>query len=232
MCPLGKVDTHAHGGSAVLVGLDGDFSILLVNGWVRRSAQAVPAGYRHALDCGDTRMAVLFLLDPAQARGAFVQGFEDHRLRTLARLIRRIDRDDVDAPTATAAIRHALGFGGGVRLDDRVARAHRQIRVGLENGCSIESIAASVHLSPSRLMHLLQSELGIPFRKLRNWERMRTVVQHRAQGDNLTQSCLAAGFADSSHFSRAFRQTFGLTASSVLHPQSVFSVAASDRDEL
>lgn len=34
----------------------------------------------------------------------------------------------------------------------------------------------------------------------------------------LTQAALAGGFVDSSHFSRMFRQTFGMTPSSVLKP--------------
>ena len=89
---------------------------------------------------------------------------------------------------------------------------------------SVDEFAEDVGLSGSRLMHLFQAELGVPFRRLRNWERMRVVARARADGSNLTTACLAAGFADSSHFTRSFRQSFGLPPSAVLHRGAVLTV--------
>jgi AraC-like DNA-binding protein len=64
-------------------------------------------------------------------------------------------------------------------------------------------------------VHLFKEEVGVPIRRFRQWHRMRVVAALVAKGQTLTDAALGAGFADSSHFSRAFRNMFGITPSSV-----------------
>jgi len=42
------------------------------------------------------------------------------------------------------------------------------------------------------------------------------VAAHALEGASLTEAAHAAGFFDSAHFSRTFRQTFGFAPSTVL----------------
>jgi AraC-like DNA-binding protein len=79
----------------------------------------------------------------------------------------------------------------------------------------MNELAEHVNLSPTRLVHLFKEEVGVPIRRFRQWHRMRVVAALIAKGDTLTDAALGAGFADSSHFSRAFRNMFGITPSSV-----------------
>ena len=242
MCPLGRVQTHAHAAPALLVGLDGPFHIERAGRWRRRSTEWIPAGVVHSLDCGETRVGVLYLLDPHRARAAHANGIHRQALSALAEGVRQAAREDMAAPDLVRTLlphfspcaqsseldprsQNMGPLSSAVGLDPRVAAAFDRLRSGLTEGLSIEEVAEDVSLSASRLMHLLQAELGVPFRKLRNWERMRTVVLHRAEGESLTTACLAAGFADSSHFARSFRHTFGLPASAVLHPEATVTVA-------
>lgn len=73
--------------------------------------------------------------------------------------------------------------------------------------------AAAAHVSPSRLTHAFSHETGIPFRRYVPWTRIRRAVQEVSDGANLTDAAMNAGFSDSAHLSRVFRDNFGLPPS-------------------
>lgn len=50
------------------------------------------------------------------------------------------------------------------------------------------------------------------------WLRLQQALAEIARGSNLTEAAYAAGFADSAHLSRSFRQTFGIAPNVLLHP--------------
>lgn len=52
----------------------------------------------------------------------------------------------------------------------------------------------------------------------RRWSQVRMAMAGLATSPRLTDAALHGAFADSAHFSRMFRQTFGMTPSSVLRP--------------
>ena len=56
----------------------------------------------------------------------------------------------------------------------------------------------------------------MPFRRYVLWMRLRLAAQEVSAGANLTRAAISAGFADSAHLSRVFRQTFGLPPSALL----------------
>jgi AraC-like DNA-binding protein len=53
----------------------------------------------------------------------------------------------------------------------------------------------------------------VPFRRFRVWLRLRRAIGEIIGGSTFTDAAYAAGFADQAHFSRAFRQAFGASAS-------------------
>jgi AraC-like DNA-binding protein len=55
-------------------------------------------------------------------------------------------------------------------------------------------------------------------RSFRTWYRFRAAAEAFRTGGHMTSAAHAAGFYDSAHFARAFRQSFGLPPSSVLTP--------------
>jgi AraC family transcriptional regulator len=75
--------------------------------------------------------------------------------------------------------------------------------------------AAGVHLSPSRLRHLFVEQTGLAFKTYLLWRRLIRALDAYSQGHSLTESAHAAGFADSAHFSRVFKRTFGLPATTL-----------------
>jgi AraC-like DNA-binding protein len=109
-------------------------------------------------------------------------------------------------------------------LDGRIRRIVQLIKEDISLSYSVEEMAERVNLSPTRLVHLFKEQTGVPIRRFRQWNRMKAVVACVAGGGTLTDAALNAGFSDSAHFSRAFRNMFGLKPSFVFNRSADLSI--------
>lgn len=105
--------------------------------------------------------------------------------------------------------------GGSRPIDPRVQRMIAYAVANLEDGITLSSTAAHINLSQSRARHLFVAQTGLPFKTYVLWLRLERAVQLYAGGQSLTEAAHEAGFADSAHFSRTFRRTFGLPAAAL-----------------
>jgi len=105
-------------------------------------------------------------------------------------------------------------FAGGIEpaspVDDRVARAVAYMKQHIGRAITLEQVAASVHLSPSRFRHLFVEETGMALRPYILWLRFQRAWELIAAGHSLTSAAHGAGFADSAHLSRTSRRMFGI----------------------
>jgi AraC-like DNA-binding protein len=102
-------------------------------------------------------------------------------------------------------------------LDVRIDHVIKLIKDDVSQSYSVEALAEHVNLSPTRLVHLFKEQTGVPIRRFRQWNRMKAVIAGAAEGMTLTEAALNAGFSDSAHFSRAFRNMFGIKPSFLLN---------------
>ena len=104
--------------------------------------------------------------------------------------------------------------------DPRVQAVVDHIVAHIEEPLDLSGVAAMTHLSPSRFRHLFVEQTGLGFKTYVLWRRLVCAVRRYGEGASLTDAAHAAGFADSAHFSRTFKRTFGLPATSLrrLHP--------------
>jgi AraC-like DNA-binding protein len=72
-------------------------------------------------------------------------------------------------------------------------------------------VANQLALSESRFLHLFSKELGIAWRPYLLWRRMICAIQALINGSSATDAAHLAGFSDSAHLSRTFRNNFGMT---------------------
>jgi AraC-like DNA-binding protein len=223
---LGKVDWHQHGVPVFIAGLAGDFRLAGPDGrWLSCGAAVIPAGVRHALDGGDDPLAV-FYPEPNVATFADLL-----RLGCLWDATGRI----LVGQTATLGPfrefyedRDSLGFAGEMLddlvqflrarsgpplLDPRIARVIEWLGHNPEDLTALDELVRSDGLSVSRFVHLFSKEVGVPFRRFRIWNRLRAAGSMTLRGANLTDAAISAGFSDSAHFSRLYRETFGVTPS-------------------
>ena len=95
-------------------------------------------------------------------------------------------------------------------LDDRIARSLWHIQDHGGQCVTAQTCADEAKLSFSRFLHLFKQEVGAPFRSVRTWKRARSLLHHVHRQQTLTDVALDMGYPDSTHFSHAIRQTYGL----------------------
>jgi len=72
-------------------------------------------------------------------------------------------------------------------------------------------VASQYALSESRFLHLFSEQLGIAWRPYLLWRRMMCAIQVLLNNNSATEAAHQAGFSDSAHLSRTFRNTFGMS---------------------
>lgn len=82
-----------------------------------------------------------------------------------------------------------------------------------EGAVDVGVLAEEVGLSVSRLTHVFSEEVGMPIRSYVRWMRLVNAMEHLSVGGTITAAAHTAGFADGAHFSRTFKEMFGLSPS-------------------
>jgi AraC-like DNA-binding protein len=227
---LGDMDAHAHHAIQLTCLLSGRQTLAWDGGAHSEPIVAVDADTPHRLDLQGC--CALLFVDPESAAGR----------ATRARLfvggpVAAVDPEPVAgeiqaiasafAEAAPAGRYHEIGRAMVRTLaaaapaaaplpDPRIAKILSELDRRLDGPVSLADCAEGIYLSGSRLRHLFAEETGLPFKSYLLWRRLGRAVELYAGGAaSLTEAAHQAGFADSAHFSRTFRRTFGLPATSL-----------------
>lgn len=232
--PIQYLESHVYGADVLHVGIYRPFRIQVAAGeWRECRCAVVPAGLRHALDMAGGVHGKLFVerdgayaaafrrrFPHAEARAAW---FEDDEVAGCFRWIH-----EEDPPRAGIEQRLDRLLDGpetpGPIQDARVRRVIDLILGEPDRNFSQQELARAVDLSPSRLLHLFRAQTGLPYRRFRAWKRMLLAFEHMHASDHLTRSALDSGFADATHFSHSFRETFGVNPAPVFRHIERFEV--------
>jgi AraC-like DNA-binding protein len=213
---LGAVSRHRLAATAVVVGVDGPLRLRAERVHEGRAVLVRP-GCWHSIDAPEGRLAVFFL-SPQALRTDHLHWVQDlpHPARWIelghALLKRELHGFE---PIDDCLAREDLKARA---IDERLRLALDALRDALDENLAIEEVAASAHISASRLMTLAHEQLGTSLRAYRRWLRAFRVVRDYAGGSSLTEAAFAAGFASSPHLSKVVREQFGIRPSDILHP--------------
>jgi AraC-like DNA-binding protein len=212
---------HCHAAPVLLVGLSGRFALHWAPGQVDTCHSAlVDAGVQHLLDpCGE-QVALMYLEPDSREARSLRDLFVQHGGVMLDVAVPVRARSAMDARLRTFDLQSLLHLpcSDGIPLDPRVAHSLRALRSPQDARLPRGGLASGVQLSPSRFNHLFRAEMGVSLRSYRVWSQVRLALAGLAVSPRLTDAALHGDFSDSAHFSRMFRQTFGMTPSSVLKP--------------
>jgi AraC-like DNA-binding protein len=222
--PLQHLEAHVYGAPVLHVGIYGPFRLTLGDGvWRSYRAAVVPSGLRHALDLAGGVHGKLFVETDSPFASAFRRRFPYCRgavtslndPETIA-LFHWIFEDDPKQDAVESRLDLLLApTQGKPLLDWRIQKVVELIRNEPDRNYSQGELAASLGLSPSRLLHLFSEQVGVPYRRFRMWKRLMLSFELLHTQDNMTFAALDSGFADATHYSHAFRDTFGVNPAPV-----------------
>lgn len=93
-------------------------------------------------------------------------------------------------------------------VDPRVRQVMKLLRENQRR--TLEELAEAVCLSKDWLVHLFQREAGISLRKYEQTIKLHAAAAFVNRGVSMTEVAAIAGFADSAHFSKMWKQHYGL----------------------
>lgn len=212
---IGDSALHVHYAHQLVIALEGEVGVAFPTGPIRAAGIAIPAGLPHCV-CADK--ALLVYLDPLSPEGgALFQPSAGAAQMLEAGLCGQLLAAADQGHCLRSVLRGALGLASPSDPDARMAAVAHALRAGVaEGGAGRLQLAELVNISPSRFSHWFVEQTGLPLRSYRKWLRLEMALHRLAHGGNLTAAAHAAGFADSAHLSRTFREMFGTNPAALL----------------
>lgn len=229
---------HSHYPLEIYIGLDDDFRIDFGDGWQEYRAVLIDSNQPHRLLSGQGCLA-LFLLNPNfyDLNGSKKEIFNNNKYlipkdEIIDRLLEKINglRYKYNTYDDAKILIDELVFllfkltSSTKVMDPRIKKLLSLLENVSENNLSAKQLAHSIHLSESRFAHLFKAEIGIPIRRYLLWLRLRKAIRIIFNGESLTTAAHHSGFSDSAHFSRTYKQMFGLCPSGLLKQNKLSKV--------
>jgi len=127
------------------------------------------------------------------------------------------------------ALDDLLLYGQGslsTNIDPRVEKIINLTKSEPDRNFSQEFLAENIGLSVSRFLHLFKENIGLPYRRFRIWKRLAYATAYMNETDNMSRSALDAGFADVTHFSHRYKETYGVNPALVFKHLTRFEVTS------
>ncbi|WP_024773043.1 helix-turn-helix transcriptional regulator [Aquimarina macrocephali] len=94
--------------------------------------------------------------------------------------------------------------------DQRILNALKYMDANFEKILSLEEVAKKCFLSPTRFLHLFKEKTNLTFRRYQLWNKLIKSLPFLIN-NSITETAYNFGFSDSSHYTRTFKETFGVT---------------------
>lgn len=103
-------------------------------------------------------------------------------------------------------------------LDDRVREINKYIVASELHSLRYKDVVDRVALSTSRVRHLYKEQMGTSIMKYIMWQRLLHTSFELIRSDiSITTAAHKYGFADAAHFSRTFKDNFGISPGHIFH---------------
>lgn len=202
-----------------------EFSIEIGGECIRTSSILLDSNCRHRLTGKDDVQAIL-LIEPETRAGMLLREHLGGRLFRIpdsgVDIVGLIESGPPGDPSISPLVHSLLArlninTNAASRTDGRIDRVIDIIKGTEGKRISVGELARSVLLSESRLQHVFKDRTGISIKKYLQWKRLIDGIDAVIKGNDFTFAAHEAGFADSAHMSRTFKEMFGINLMDIFH---------------
>lgn len=210
--PLVTSQCHAHHAAQIIIAPEGLYLEDAAGGRIHIRAAVIPPRLSHAH--GATAHAALLFLDGDDLASRALARDAEPRCAAWSRdtLDVHLPRD----PTREAARALVASILAAVDVHPPTEPRHpaaRRMCAYLDGSDHVDlaSLSRKAGLSPRQMRHAFARDVGLPMRAYLRWKRLRRAIAAVEGGASLSAAAISAGFADSAHLTRVFRDQFGMT---------------------
>lgn len=98
--------------------------------------------------------------------------------------------------------------------DDRIVKVLDFLEQNFTRIISVQEAANYCHLSTSRFLHLFKEKTQLSFRRYQLWNKLVKSIPYLLE-NSITKTGYKYGFSDSSHYTKTFKETFGILPNSI-----------------
>ena len=232
-----RTSFHASPAIKIVIALDGEFRLQTSEngGWRKFKSAIIAPGQFHALDGQNNKLGLIVLVPESRAAQPLIPilsrkslsripvGIVQNFLPIFAEF-GEMTAASVESEKICQKMLKKIRNGEQLltaAIDSRVSQSIERLRMEPENHFSVGDIASHAALSESRFSHLFTEQIGVSVRRYQLWLRLREAIHLLARGGSLTDTAYEAGFSDSSHLTRTFRQMLGIAPSALLKHSSL-----------
>jgi AraC-like DNA-binding protein len=211
LLPVGtrKLAPHANAVTCVLVGRTGPLRLEGEGRRVDGEILLVRPGVMHAVALAERGADVLYL-------NGLTFPFDAPLAQVLGGVLAQLAADALRGNgCATHELRARLTASAS-RLPTAIAQVVRSIYAEPMQRMSQDELARRLRMERTRALRCFKAATGQTFREFKKWSALQQAAQLMAQGALVRTAAMDAGFADTAHLSRVFREGFGLTPSAAI----------------
>jgi AraC-like DNA-binding protein len=227
--------SHTHYAASIIHSFEKPFELEFANGEKKNLYSIfIPSNYKHRLNSKSPLLVIQ--VDPDSPEYNPLRKYSPDKPLELDRKIPSVLEKDIlssqNCNTAKDLIRKIINLAGDnldsslnlkSSIDYRVKNVVKYLQAleELPPKISLQKLASIANLSPDRFRHLFAEEMGLSVRRYLLWLRIRKTGTVLQKGFSLTDAAHDAGFTDSAHFSKTFKQNFGVSPSFILTNSNV-----------
>ncbi|MFP5491434.1 MAG: helix-turn-helix domain-containing protein [Bacteriovoracia bacterium] len=217
--PSFETGEHSHNAIQIVVGLRGNVKILIDGEWKVGNFFIIPPNVRHQTVL--LGMVAMMYADSEDVRFDSKGPRNTSISNDIKEKLLEIYYSPAEVQSAESIYDEVLKQVGFSRsksgsIDGRVLKCLEYIDAHYFESLTMERICIDLQIPESTLSHLFSKEVGIPFRRYLIWKRLKNAVYYFLNTScSLTDAALEAGFSDQPHFTKCFKEIFGVNPSYV-----------------
>ncbi len=225
---IGRIETleiHSHITWTLCICMDGDFTLHFKEEIQKvTGAILVPPKWKHKIESQNSLFLFIFFEKYSnyfskKYSSSTISYLKDPMTQELKRNVKHLSGSNF---TNLKNILYTCINNLNISITDQIAldpRVEKIIALILTNRSTkdipIKKLASKVQLSESRMSHLFKENMGVPISSYRIWLKIKKLAESLESGKDLTFSAQEAGFFDSSHLNRVFKNYFGIVPKKV-----------------